>query len=404
MQRYLFICFMIFMLSVSLIYAEKNEMDRVKSVLLKLKEQYAPDKRTSIFNLEAEIVNSNIVIKGETNIKIVNDELDKELNKLNIKFQSEINILPANILGKNRFGVVNLSVANLRVNPDHAAEMATQSLLGTAVKVFNKKDGWYQVQTPDGYIGWVDQDGITLMDLEAVNKWISSEKVIYTNEFSFVYSSNDKRSRRVSDIVLGDLLKYLGKEDSYVKVEYPNGRIGYIEEENCKIFSKWLKEIVPTENSIVETAYKFIGMPYFWGGTSAKAMDCSGFSKTVYYMNGVLLQRDASQQVLTGDLIDTKNGFENCKPGDLLFFGRKATDTLPEKITHVAIYIGNLDFIHSAGEISIDSFDKNKPNFNEYRLKQFIRAKRILSSLDKNGIYTLKNFGQYKGELFNDNE
>jgi hypothetical protein len=89
---------------------------------------------------------------------------------------------------------------------------------------------------------------------------------------------------------------------------------------------------------------------------------------------------------------------------DSLFFGRKATDTLPEKITHVAIYIGNLDFIHSAGEISIDSFDKNKPNFNEYRLKQFIRAKRILSSLDKNGIYTLKNFGQYKGELFNDNE
>ena len=404
MRRYLFTYVLITIFSVSLINAEETTMDKVKEVILKVKNEFAPDKRTSIFNLEIESVDNVILIKGETNLKKAKNILLNELNTLEIAYKDQISILPSKILGDKKYGVINLSVANLRVNPDHSAEMATQALLGTAVKVFNKKDGWYQIQTPDGYIGWVDQDGVYLMNLESVNNWISSKKIIYTNEFSFVYSSTDKKSRRVSDLVLGDLIKFLGKENSFIKVEYPNGRVGYIEEEFCSEFNDWLTKTIPTEKSIIETAYKFIGMPYFWGGTSAKAMDCSGFSKTVYYMNGILLPRDASQQVLTGELVDTKNGFENCKPGDLLFFGKKATNENSERITHVAIYIGNLDFIHSAGEISIDSFDKNKSNFNEYRLKQFIRAKRVLNSLDQNGIYKLQNYGQYKGELFNDNE
>jgi SH3-like domain-containing protein len=404
MLRYLINYALIVFLSLSIIYAQDTGMDKVKEIYLKAKEEFAPDKRTSIFNIDVELSNNIIVLKGETNIKKAKNFILGELNKLKIEYKDEIALLPSQMLGTKKYGVINLSVANLRVNPDHAAEMATQSLLGTAVKVFNKKNGWYQIQTPDGYIGWVDQDGVYLMDINEVNKWISSPKVIYTNEFSFVYSKADKKSRRVSDIVLGSLLKFLGEENGFIKVEYPNGRIGYIEKENCKDFKLWLEETIPTEESIIETAARFIGMPYLWGGTSAKAMDCSGFSKTVYYMNGILLQRDASQQVLTGELVDTQNGFENCRPGDLLFFGNKATNDKPERITHVAIYLGNLEFIHSAGEISIDSFDKNKPNFNEYRLKQFIRAKRVLNSLDKNGIYTLKNFEQYKGELFNEDE
>ncbi len=379
-------------------------MEQLNSIISKVKEDYAPDKRTAIFDIVINKNNDIFVLEGETNIKKAYNKLIEELNKSKIKYENKIVLLPSKNLGINKFGIVNLSVANLRVKPDHASEMATQSLLGTAVKVFNKKNGWFQIQTPDNYIGWVDQDGVYLTDLDGVNKWIRAKKVIYTNEFGFVYSLPDKNSLRVSDIVMGDLLKLLESEGNFVKVEYPNGRIGYIESEFCQDFNLWLSNTIPTEKSIVETAKKFIGMPYLWGGTSVKAMDCSGFTKTVYFMNGVLLQRDASQQVLTGEIVDTKHGFENCKPGDLLFFGTKASENKPERITHVAIYIGNNDFIHSAGEISIDSFDKNKPNFNEYRLKQFIRAKRVLSSLDKNGIYLLKNFGQYKGELLNEDE
>ena len=57
------------------------------------------------------------------------------------------------------------------------------------------------------------------------------------------------------------------------------------------------------------------------------------------------------------------------------FLEGKLLEKGPEKITHVGIYLGNLDFIHSAGIISIDSFDKNKPNYNEYRLKRLYSCK-----------------------------
>ena len=61
-----------------------------------------------------------------------------------------------------------------------------------------------------------------------------------------------------------------------------------------------LKGAKDSPETIVATAYRFFGVPYLWGGTSVKGMDCSGFTKTVYFLNGVLLPRDASQQVARG--------------------------------------------------------------------------------------------------------
>lgn len=404
MRRFTGLLSIVLILISNNIFGQEKSMDNVKKIISDVKAKYAPDKRTTIYNVSVEEKDGKFVIAGETNIKKAKTELIEQLQKNNVKYDESIELLPAKSLGEQKYAVINLSVANMRFAPEHAAEMATQTLLGTAVRVYNKRDGWFQIQTPDNYIGWVDNDGVKLMTLDEVNNWIAAPKVIYLNEFGFVNSAPDKNSLRVSDIVMGDILKLIEKGDKFTKVEYPNGRIGFIENELCADFTEWLKNTQPTQEAIINTAKKFIGMPYFWGGTSSKAMDCSGFSKTVYFINGVLLQRDASQQVNTGDLVDTKNGFDNCQPGDLLFFGRKGTEEQKEKITHVAIYIGNNEFIHSAGEISIDSFDKSKPNYNEYRLNSFIRAKRMLSSLDKNGVYMLKNVDIYKGEKFNEYE
>jgi cell wall-associated NlpC family hydrolase len=115
-------------------------------------------------------------------------------------------------------------------------------------------------------------------------------------------------------------------------------------------------------------------------------------------LNGIELPRDASQQVNVGDLVDTGKGFDSLQPGDLLFFGTKARDTIPEIIQHVALYAGNNEFIHASGKIQINSLDKSKKNFSSYRYNSFIKAKRIISSLNKNGVKSLNKLSCGRNE------
>jgi len=139
----------------------------------------------------------------------------------------------------------------------------------------------------------------------------------------------------------------------------------------------------PTEDDLVETSKTLMGVPYLWGGTSTKGVDCSGFTKTIYFLNGMVIPRDASQQVHTGKQIDENRSFENLEKGDLLFFGRKATDSTVEKVVHVGMWIGNNEFIHASNMVRVSSIDRNAENFDERNLNRYLRSKRILKEEDK---------------------
>ena len=365
----------------------QSEMEKVNSILKEVKEKFAPDKRTAIFDLEVNESESKLIIKGETNLPQAKSELEKTLKEVGLNFTDEIDILPSKDLGNKIYGVINLSVANFRSKPDHPAELVTQAILGTPVKVFNKgEDGYYLVQTPDGYISWLDDDGVEFMNEAEMNDWLSSPKIIYLKEYGFSYSVADVKSQTVSDLAAGNLLKIMGEDSDFYLVNYPDGRTAYVKKDEAKLFNDWYNSLNPTGETILKTAYRFMGIPYLWGGTSTKGMDCSGFTKTVYYLNGIVLQRDASQQVNTGELVETNDGWQNLQAGDLLFFGRKADENRKERITHVAIYIGDGDFIHAAGRVKINSFNPEKSYYSDYRKSGFIRAKRILTSVGKNGI------------------
>ncbi len=373
--------------------------NEVENVVMKVKNKFAPDKRTAIFEVKVSESGSEINLTGKTNILKAKEELLKMCESIDAKIIEDIEVLPEVDLGDKVFGIVNLSVANIRSKPNHPAELATQALLGTPVKVLEYDDGFFRIQTPDEYISWVDGDGIQRVTKSELEDWINADKVMFLSEFGFVYTNASSSGGRVSDVVMGDILKLEGTEEDYCKVSFPDGRTGYVEKKFTINYSEWLKLIDPKQDNILSMAKMFMGTPYLWGGTSSKALDCSGFTKTVYFMNGVVLPRDASQQVHTGILVDTSEGFENLQPGDLLFFGRKAHDDKPERITHVALYIGNMEYIHASGRIKINSLDPEKENFSKYRLKSFVRAKRILTSINDNGIFTVDKHKFYKGEF-----
>jgi len=379
-------------LSYNLFPQEKITMEDVQNVIESVKQIYAPDARTAILNLEIKQEENGFFVMGETNIPKAEEVLSEKLKELNTNINVEIKNLPSEELDDKIYGIVNISVANIRTKPEHSAEMATQALLGTPLKIYKKKGGWFMVQTPDDYIGWLDDDGFSQMNKVEFDIWNNSEKIIVTNKFGFSSSGKDENSVPVSDLVAGNILKFKNVDDSFTEVEYPDGRIAFIPSKHVQNYHSWLKSLEINQKNLISTAKSFMGLPYLWGGTSAKGVDCSGFTKTIYFLNGVLLPRDASQQVNVGELVDTENGFDNILPGDLLFFGRKADGDKKERATHVGMYIGDTEFIHSSGMVKINSLDSSRENFSEYRFKSFIRAKRIISSLDKNGVKLLSNY------------
>lgn len=396
-MRFIYLTLAVFLTTNLCFSQEVNQMEKVNNIINQARENFAPDKRVAIFNIVAEESGDKIIIKGETNLPEAKSEFDKMLKESKIKFDDNVEILPSENLKGKIYGVINLSVANLRAKPDHPAELVTQAILGTPIKVYKKgEDGYYLVQTPDGYISWLDDDGFTLMNENQWNEWKSSPKIIYLMEYGFCFTDANDKSQTISDLVAGNVLKFIGEEKSYFKVEFPDKRTAYIKKDEATHFTQWYNSLNPNGESILATAYRFMGIPYLWGGTSTKGMDCSGFTKTVYFLNGIILARDASQQVNTGEFVDTKNGWENLQAGDLLFFGRKANGEKKERITHVAIYIGDGDFIHASGRVRINSLNPAKPYYSRYRDNMFIRAKRILSSVGKNGIERILDYNFYK--------
>lgn len=361
--------------------------------------KYASDKRTSLFKIEVKNENGNIELSGEVDNPQLKDELAKTFFKRNISYSDRIKVLPDEQLKGKNYGVVTVSVGNLRTHPDHSAEMASQALLGTPVKVLKYEDGFYLVQTPDNYIAWIDDEGIELMSKENFHSYINSKKIIFTSEFGFAFQSIGKNSAHISDLVRGNILQLIDEEKDFFQVKFPDGRTGYIKKDDAIDFEVWLETREPSSKNILSEAFNMLGIPYLWGGTSYKGIDCSGFTKTVYFLNGILLSRDASQQVNLGIDVDTKSGFDNLQSGDLLFFGKKADENHKEKITHVGIYIGDLNYIHESGKVKVNSFDEKSPLFSRHRLNQFVRAKRIITSINQNGVELIKNNKFYRGEI-----
>ena len=78
---------------------------------------------------------------------------------------------------------------------------------------------------------------------------------------------------------------------------------------------------------------------YLWGGTVAPNYDCSGLMQSAFASVGIWIPRDAYQQEAFGSPVP----LDEIKIGDLIFFGS------PIKATHVGIYIGNDEYIHSSG-------------------------------------------------------
>jgi len=346
-----------------------------------LKQLYAPDSRVAVYDLAVQQRGEKVVLKGEVdNLKAKEASLTAIRESTGADVLDSVRVLPDAQIGEKQYGIVSVSVGNLRTRPGHANELCTQALMGTVVRLLKKTEGWYFVQLPDRYLGWIEASAVKTTSAEGVDAWKSSRKVIVTTFFTFVREHQAEMAQTVSDAVMGGLMQFLSHRGTWTEVGLPDGRHGYIESTAVSDFDTWKKTRKLTPGNIEKTAKMFVGIPYLWGGTSIKGMDCSGFTKTVFRLNGLELNRDADQQARMGEAIDPGKDFKELKKGDLLFFGRRASADKQENITHVGIYLEKGEFIHSPGGagVKLNSFYPSAANYSEYERNRFVRARRVI--------------------------
>lgn len=237
--------------------------------------------------------------------------------------------------------LARLSVVSMRSRPSHGAEQVSQALMGTPVAVLERSEGWTRVRTPDGYEGWIIDHSLVFPTKRQLADWSAAPKVMITEP----YEQHD--SDRRTDLVAGDVLVRAG--DS---LRLPDGRM--ILAPACgtePLESLSSRQFSPEQ--LPRFAELYLGVPYQWGGLSSKGMDCSGLVRMAYAAQGRLLPRDAWQQAELGREVPA----DSLRAGDLIFFGNPTTG----RITHVAIYDRDGEYVHSSQLVRRNSLDPGSP-------------------------------------------
>lgn len=218
----------------------------------------------------------------------------------------------------------------LRSAPSHKSEMLSQILFGERYTILDKSGCWMKIETLfDKYRGWIDMDHI----MYSTDNEGSSGKVL--NRALLCYK-NDK-----TKLILEAGCEIFNPD--FVEKTFKAGKNVYT------TISEFNNSYITTNDSITDTAMKFINSPYIWGGRIPSGIDCSGLTQLAYKIHGISIARDSWVQAGEGTIVDF---IDNSLPGDLAFF-----DNDLGRISHVGMIISRGLIIHASGRVRIDIID-----------------------------------------------
>lgn len=339
---------------------------------LKLEYRGKVDYRTEIFDIQTEIKEDEIIISGEV---ITMDDLSDFISELEQRLPGyEIKNNASKITGD--FGLVANDVVDLLDAPEEKEDVVSQLIFAEPVHILEEDGGWLHVQGQDMYLGWVRKDYIEEISSAEFKRWRSGEFFTVTATSSTLYQSPDPPASTVNgklNIPHGTRLKAGEIKEGFVRIYFPG-------EDNLWISEKDVKhhplDTAVTRENIINTAEKYLGTPYLWGGTSIKGIDCSGFIQRVLSANGIFYPRDSDQQYQFSEKIDP----EELKIGDIIFFS-----TYREGPSHMGFYIGNDLFIHASGQqekVLMNSLDPNSDKYSAYYDNRYYGSTRLRKNND----------------------
>ncbi|HSA12145.1 MAG TPA: C40 family peptidase [Candidatus Paceibacterota bacterium] len=360
---------------------QSDRHSAAEDVIQQVRQKYAPDSRLAIFEVGIEQRGRELVLTGAVDRAEARLDTVQAMADAGVRVTDRIKVLPEESLGDQVWGIGCLSVASGRLQPEHKAEMGTQVLMGEVVRVWKRSSSvaysWYLAQTADGYLSWLQNGTFVPCTREQVEAWNRGPLLIVTALEDCILEQPRPDAQPVSDVVLCDLVRRTGEEGGWYRVELPDQRAGFLLKSAAEDYAAWKQARRASAENVEGAARQFIGRPYLWGGNSPKGFDCSGFTKTVFFLNGIDLLRDSSKQAGQGMAIPLDAELSQLKKGDLLFFGRRPRRGEPERVVHVGIYLGDKLFIHSSGRVRIASLDPQSPLRDESRIRSLIRARRL---------------------------
>lgn len=244
------------------------------------------------------------------------------------------------------YGICNLSVVPCRKEASDRSEMVTQLLFGDHFQILEREGNWLRIKMAyDDYEGWIDKKQFLPIEQHTFDILNSTESY-YSNEL--IQLIKDDKTSLFFPIVMGSTLPNYDNKECVV------------ENQSYTYEGEYTRGLLPnTKSGIPETAMMYLNAPYLWGGKTPFGIDCSGFTQTVYKLNGIKLKRDACQQAEQGE---TLSFVEEAEAGDLAFF-----DNEEGRIIHVGIVMDNNKIIHASGKVRIDGFDHQGIFNNEKR-------------------------------------
>lgn len=246
---------------------------------------------------------------------------------------------------------------NIYAEPSFQSAITTQCILGETLTVLERQDEWFRVRQWDNYTGWIY--GFYVVNMP--DGWSPGYR--FGPNIGSVYASPSKDAEALRQISAGVILPGTQINDRWAEVQLPDRQPGFVEHKPHKSQSNGIRE------EILETAERFLGTSYFWGGKTGYGFDCSGFVQTVFRLNGIELRRDAWMQAEMGTVL---SGRDELEPGDLVFFTER------ERISHVGIAYNKDDYIHCSGFVRRNSFSSEAKHSRKQLDENFTCANRII--------------------------
>ena len=237
-------------------------------------------------------------------------------------------------------GCTTGSSLRMRAEASTDSSIVTTLNKGVAVAILDDSiDGWFQISYA-GNTGYVSAD---YLQVDQDNIFTTYGRVNASGVNVRSDASTDSSSLATVDE--GTVVTVNGLVDGWYDVTCEYGTEGYIRSDFLD-----LTESASNNSDIVDTAMQYLGVGYVYGGASPSGFDCSGFTMYIYQQYGYSLPHTATGQWQSG-LGTRVYSISELQPGDLVFFNDSSRNA-GKACSHVGIYIGNGQHVHSSSSRS----------------------------------------------------